>query len=50
MADEPRPPTAYKLTVGRSAILKMADRPTVNLYVGPPVHAFSSTIYQIVYV
>ena len=36
MADEPRPPTAYKLIVGRSAILKMADRPTVDLYAGPP--------------
>ena len=26
-----RPPPAYKLVVDRSAILKMADRPTINL-------------------
>ena len=36
MADEPAwtGGPAYKLIVGRAAILKMADRPMINLYAG----------------
>ena len=44
----PRP--AHNLIVDQSAILKMAHRPTVNLYAAPPpVGAGSSAIYEIVY-
>ena len=36
MVDEPvqSEGPAYKLTMGRSAIFKMADRSTINLYAG----------------
>ena len=32
--------------MGQSAILKMAGRPTIDLYAGPPARAGSSAIYE----